>query len=125
MNIPFLIAGILTAITALAHCIGGEITTIRSLYNTEINKVPRLELRAVWHMFSVQLFASAIMLFFFAFSVIGDVVIGRILALLFLSYGLTILITAFLMQVRLFQVPQWVVLFLIAGLTYWGTLLSN
>jgi len=121
LNIPFLIAGILTAIATLAHSIGGEITTIRPLVNAEMKDVPKLELRAVWHMLTIHLFASAIMMFFLAFSVIGDVVIGKFLALQFLGYGLALLILAIVKQVGLFQVPQWVLFFLIAGLAYWGT----
>lgn len=121
MNIQFLIAGILTAITALVHSIAGEITTIRPLVNAELKDAPKLELRAVWYMVTVHLFASAIMLFFLAFSVNGDVVIGKFLALQFLGYGLAFFTLAIVKQVGLFQVPQWVLLFLIAGLTYWGT----
>lgn len=122
MNILLLIAGILTVIAALVHSIAGEITTIRPLASAELKQVPKLELRAVWYMVTVHLFASAIMLFILAFAVNRDVVMGRFLAIQFFGYGLGFLGLAIVKQVGLFQVPQWVLLFLIAGLTYWGTL---
>jgi len=86
--------------------------------------VPKLELRAVWYMVTVHLTASAIILFILAFGVAvnSDVLIGRFLAIQFLGYGLAFLGLAVVKRVGLFQVPQWILLFLIAGLTYWGTL---
>ena len=81
LNILLFIAGILTAITALVHSIAGEITTIRPLASAELKQVPKLELRAVWYMVTVHLFASAIMLFILAFTVNHDVVMGRFLAI--------------------------------------------
>ena len=121
MNIQLLIAGILTAIAALVHSVAGEITTIRPLANAELKEVPKLELRAVWYIFTVHLFASAIMLFILAFAINRDVIMGRFLAIQFTGYGLAFLGLAVVKKVGLFQVPQWVLLFLIAGLTYWGT----
>lgn len=121
MNILLLIAGILTTIAALVHSIAGEISPIRPLTNTELKEVPKLELRAVWYMVTIHLFASAIMLFILAFAVNREVVMGRFLAIQFFGYGLAWLGLAIVKQVGLFQVPQWVLLFLIAGLTYWGT----
>ncbi len=121
MNILLLIAGILTTIAALVHSIAGELTTIRPLASAELKQIPKLELRAVWYIVTVHLFASAIMLFTLAFAVNRDVVMGRFLAIQFLGYGLAFLGLAVVKQVGLFQVPQWVLLFLIAGLTYWGT----
>ena len=121
MNIQFLIAGILTAITALVHSIAGEITTIRPLTNTELKQVPKLELRAAFYIVTVHLYASAIMLFILAFATNRDVVMGRFLAIQYFGYGIAFLGLAVTKQVGLFQVPQWIVLLLIAGLTYWGT----
>jgi len=121
LNVPLLIAGILTTLAALIHSIAGEITTIRSLASAELKQAPKLELRAVWYMVAVHLFASAIMLFILAFAVNRDVVMGRFLAIQFFGYGLAFLGLAVVKQVRLFQVPQWVLCFLMAGLTFWGT----
>ena len=106
---------------ALAHSIAGEITTIRSLASAELKQVPKLELRAVWYMVTVHLFASAIMLFIMAFAADQNIIMGRFLSIQFFGYGLAFLGLAVVKQVGWFQVPQWVLLFLIAGLTYWGT----
>ena len=122
MNIPLLIAGILTILAAFVHSIGGEMTPIRPLANAELKEVTKLELRAVWYMVTIHLFASAIMLFILAFAVNREVVMGRFLAIQFFGYGWAWLGLAMVKRVGVFQVPQWVLLFLIAGLTYWGTL---
>ena len=122
MNIPFLIAGSLTTLAALAHSIGGEMTTIRSLASAELKEVPKLELRAGWYMIAAHLFASAIMLFILAFNANGDIVMGRFLAIQFFGYGLAFLGLAIVRPVGLLQAPQWVLFFLMAGLTYWGTI---
>ena len=121
MNILLLIAAILTTLAALVHSIAGEITTIRPLANADLKQVPKLELRAVWYMITIHLFASAIMLFLLAFAVTPDIVMGKFLALQFFCYGLAFLGLAAVKHVGFFQTPQWVLLFLIAGLTYWGT----
>lgn len=121
MNIPLLMAGILTAITALVHSIAGEITTVRPLVNAELQPVPKLELRAAFYIVTVHLFASTIMLFVLAFAANRDVVMGRFLAIQFFGYGVAFLGLAVVKRVGLFQVPQWIVFFLMAGLTYWGT----
>ncbi|MBI5932779.1 MAG: hypothetical protein HY867_03640 [Chloroflexi bacterium] len=117
MNIPLLIAGILTAITALIHSIAGELTTIRPLVNAEIKQIPKLELRAAFYIVTVHLFASAVMLFILAFATNHDIVMGRFLAIQFLGYGAAFLGLAVIKRVGLFQAPQWVVFFLMAGLS--------
>ncbi len=121
MNVPFLVAATLAAIAAFAHSIGGEMTTIRPLAGSELKQVPKLELRAVWYIVTIHLFASATMLFILAFMDDGDAVMGRFLAIQFAGYGLAFLGLAIFKRVGLFQVPQWILLFLIAGFTYWGT----
>lgn len=122
MNIPFLIAGILTAITALIHSIAGELTTIRPLIKTDLQQVPKTELRAVWYMVTIHLFASAIMLFTLAVDTNQNFLMGKFLSIQFLGYGLAFLLLAIVKKIKVFQVPQWVLLFLKAGLTFWGVM---
>jgi hypothetical protein len=105
MNIPFLIAGILPAITAFIHSIAGELTTIRPLVNAEIKQIPTLELRAAFYIVTVHLFASTVMLFILAFAANQDVVMGRFLAIQFPGYGAAFLGLAVIKRVGLFQVP--------------------
>jgi len=122
LNILFLISGVLTVITALVHSIAGEKTTIRPLTNAELPQVPKLELRAVWYMVTVHLLASAIILFMMTFAANRNTLMGGFLAMQFLGYGLVFLGLAIVKGIGVFQVPQWVLLFLIAGLTFWGNM---
>lgn len=122
MNISLLIAGILTTITALIHSIAGEVTTIRPLIKADLQQVSKTELRAVWYMVTIHLFASAIMLFILAVDTNQNLLMGKFLAIQFLGYGLAFLLLAVFKKIKVFQVPQWVLLFLIAGLTFWGVM---
>lgn len=121
MNTLLLIAGVLTAITALIHSIAGELTTIRLLTKTDLPQVPKTELRAGWYMVTVHLLVSAIMLFVLAADTDQNFLIGKFLALQFWGYGLVFLLLAFIKKIKAFQVPQWVLLFIIAGLIFWGS----
>lgn len=123
MNILLLIAGVLTAMIVYGHGIDREITLIRSLLAvTDLKNVSKLELRVGWHIVTLHLFASAIMLLILAFTVNPDVMMGKFLAIQFFGYGLVFLGLAIAKKVGVLQVPQWILFFLIAGLTYWGTL---
>jgi hypothetical protein len=119
MKRSLLIAGVLSAIAALVHGIAGEMTTIQSLLSTNIEAVPATELRAVWHMVTIHLSASAVMLFILAKS--ANKTLGRFLAVQFAGYGMVFLAVAVIHQVGLLETPQWILLFPIAGLTYWGS----
>jgi hypothetical protein len=122
LNIPLLIAGILTAIAALVHGIGGEMSPIRPLIKTDLQQVAKTELRAAWYMVTIHLFASAIMLFLLAVDTNQNLLMGKFLSIQFLGYGLAFLLLAIVTKIKVFQVPQWVLLFLIAGLTFWGVM---
>lgn len=73
-------------------------------------------------MVTIHLFASAIMLFILAVDTNQNLLMGKFLAIQFLGYGLAFLLLAVFKKIKVFQVPQWVLLFLIAGLTFWGVM---
>jgi hypothetical protein len=122
LNIPLLIAGILTTVAALVHGIGGELSPIHPLIKTDLQQVPKTELRAAWYMVTIHLFSSAIMLFLLAVDTNQNFLMGKFLSIQFLGYGLAFLLLAIVTKIKVFQVPQWVLLFLIAGLTFWGVM---
>lgn len=119
MNITLLIAATLTLLAALVHGIGGEMTTIQSLLSAGIDPVFTTELRVVWHMITIYFAASAVMLFLMARS--ANKALGRFLAIQYAAYGAAFFAVSAIHQTGLFQTPQWILMFLIAGLTYWGT----
>jgi hypothetical protein len=47
--------------------------------------------------------------------------IGQLIAVQFLGYGLAWVGLAAFSKIGLLKAPQWVLLLAIAGLTYWGT----
>ena len=67
MNWILLIAGVLTALAALVHVFAGERTDIRHLMTSDVPMNEKIELRGVWHTFSIALGGSAILLFYAVF----------------------------------------------------------
>jgi hypothetical protein len=121
MNLPFLIASLVCVVAAVIHGVAGERTNIRVLAHTEMQPTLKLELRAVWHIVTVHLAASAVMLLLLAIAVQPQVLIGQLIVAQFFVYGLGWVGLAALSKIGLLKAPQWVLLLAIAGLTYWGT----
>jgi len=125
MNWQFLVAGIIAAMAALVHTIGGESTNIRHLRRSDVPATEQLELRGVWHAFSIALTLSAAILLVSAFAGAPGMPIGVIqaLAVYYALCALVWLVVTVITQVRLLlRVPQWLLLLAIAGFAWWGTL---
>lgn len=61
-NSYWLIAGILNLFTAFLHTIGGQIDLISPLLQSELPDQIKTELLGVWHMVTVAMFATSIVL---------------------------------------------------------------
>jgi hypothetical protein len=118
MNIPFLLAGALSALAALAHAIGGEVTSVRGLRSSALAQPHRRELRVAWHFYSVHLVASAAFLFAMARGLVPD--LAPFLAVHFAACAVVFLACAARSPADLVRQPQWLLLFAIAALVFWG-----
>lgn len=112
-------AGGLAALLALAHGLGGELTSVRALARDRVQDGDRLELRAVWHLYTWQLalFAGVLL------SVAGGVPERELLRWLVAGsfLGGAVLIVVFAATRGLAGVlrhPQWVALALVGALAY-------
>lgn len=131
MNISLLLAGILCLIATLVHAYGGEYTLRRT--NTQaFPKVPngdadiaKQEIRFGWHMGTVDLLFSGLVLVWFSSGVFMHSQQGILYFIVahFVGYALVIaLLPAFSLRriEPLYRSPQWLLCLLIAVLTYSG-----
>ncbi|MFC4077780.1 hypothetical protein [Salinithrix halophila] len=130
MNIPVLIAAILSGLAFIAHTFVGdrEIKMIKpeDTQNDGHNKVEKWTMsRCGWHWISFDLLATSTLLFLIVFTsvIIHEQFLLTILGIYYLGYGTVWLITITVSQsfpnnyVRLWQ---WGLLYTIGGLIFWG-----
>ena len=66
-NYYWIIAGILNLFTAFLHLIGGQMDLINPLLNSSLTDDVKTQLLGVWHMVSIVLFGTSILLLLIGF----------------------------------------------------------
>lgn len=125
MNWFLIAAGILTMVAALIHALAGERTDIRHLMASDVPMNEKIELRGVWHTFSIALFGSALLSFYAAFvsrpAIVDSLLIG--LASFYALCGLMVLgLIVTTRRDHLMRVPQWLLLLVIGAIMGWGAI---
>lgn len=129
MNGYFLIAGVLALLALPAHAWGGESTlkqTSAEAFPPIANgdgHIAKQEIRFGWHMVTVDLLVSGLVLIALAVEPIA--LIGRLLAVYFVGYTLVIALLPLLAlrhPATLLRLPQWILTLTIAGLAAAGSL---
>ena len=64
-NIYWIIAGVINLLTAFLHLIGGQMSLVDPLSKSNLELQVKTELLGVWHMVTVMLFMSSIVLLMF------------------------------------------------------------
>lgn len=117
----YLAAGIIVGLAAIVHGVGGELVNIAALLNTTLASNTLVELRAVWHGYTLILAGSAYILLAHTFGrrFSSDLMLAL---MLFYSIGGVIwLVVVFLMGTEnLLLTPQWILLLAIGGLIEFG-----
>jgi len=109
MNWPLLIAGILTALVTLVHAFVAERMDIRHLMASDVPLNEKIELRGVWHTFSIALAVSALLSFYAVFVANSALVNAWLLgmAIFHMLCGLMLLLLIlFTQRDHLMRVPQ-------------------
>lgn len=119
----FVVAGGIAALAAVIHAVMGERTDVRSLWRSDVPLNEKIELRGTWHAFSAVLALTALTLFVIGLT--NRVESPRTLAhVIAVTHGLTglawLLVTLRSGLRQAVQVPQWVLLWVVAGLAWWG-----
>ena len=130
MNIPILIAFVLTLLAFFVHTIQGdrEIQLIRPSSNDPKLKEKWVQARCGWHWVSFDLLMASIGMGVILYQ--GNTPFNQsliyILVIYFAGYGLVWLITVLISPTfpgRIWRLGQWVLLWGIGGLLFWGRLL--
>ncbi len=117
-NYYLIIAGIICLATALLHTIGGQYDLIGPLLDSDLHRQKKTELLGVWHMVTVIIFISAIVLLKNGFrpNSAPDNSIS-LLAWLFIAFGIVFLMVSIFNQTL---APQWILCFPIGVLALLG-----
>ena len=123
MNALATTAAVLAALLALAHGVGGELTSVRALRRERTSEGDKLELRATWHLYTWQLSLSAAALLAMSAGLAPDRDVLRWLVVAsFVGSGAVILVFAATRGVRtVVRYPQWVLLSAVGVLAWWAT----
>jgi len=133
MNIPFLLAGILSLIAALAHGLGGETTLLRKMSTEVFPTMPngdgaqaKAETRMTWHAVTVYFALTGILLLLMAFNQFDDIdALAGVITLHFISWAFVLALVPPISVSSwraIYRSPQWVLLLMMAALSYGGTL---
>lgn len=133
MNTAFLLAGGLSLLTAAMHGLGGELTIWRKVNAAAFPTMPngdgaqaKAEARMTWHAITAYFAVTGGLLLLMAGGQVASAqVIGSLTALHFGVWALVLLIVPPLSVGdwrALVRSPQWVLLGVLAALTYGGTL---
>ncbi len=113
LNYWWLSAGGLCFLTALLHLIGGHFDPVKPFLQSDVNPVTKATLYACWHMVTIVLFSSALLIIYGALdqkqsleTAISFVSIQYILfALIFLVVAKRLALSN-----KLLSLPQWILL---------------
>lgn len=127
MNGWFLAAGVYLILVGVAHALGGELANFKNLRGDHMPEGQRAEFRASWHLFTVDLLLSGVIMLALA---IPDIMpsldsaateISTIIALRYGLHGLMWLVNALrVSREMLRRAPQWTLMFVAAGLVLLG-----
>lgn len=118
----FVAAGVLGALGAAWHGIGGEREVMPPLRDASLAPALQTLIRIGWHLSTVTFLVTGGWLLATGLNVLPERSGAHVIALLYSAYG----VLAFLVAVRrglggALRAPQWALLLGIAALTYWGT----
>ena len=119
-NIFLIISGALNLFTFLLHVIGGQISLINPLLNSNLELQVKTELLGVWHMVTIILFVTSIILLYFGFKQgkKASIEILKFIGYLYISFSIPFIMISIIYGLL---VPQWILLLQIGLLTIIGT----
>jgi len=123
MNVPLVIAGVGTLVTATIHIWGGGKAVLAPMKRAPFDPVANRTMEVCWHVISANLVLSGIALLLIA-TVWESAAVGHFIAAHFISYAVLFIGIAKVSQIpgAWFKLPQWTLFIPLAGLTWWGVL---
>lgn len=125
MNIWILSSGLLGIFTTLIHVFAGQTDPVRPFLKSELEPVPKATLLACWHLVSVTLLASSMVLTYIGWNSLGALYIPTLfLGLLYVLFALVFVVVGwyFFGSKVFIKLPQWVLLLPIGVLASYGAI---
>jgi len=113
MNTLIFSSGLLCLFTSLVHIIGGQIDPVRPFLKSDLADIPKAVLLACWHMVSVTLVFSSILLLYVGwYSIISLYSAIMLLSGMYVIFALVFLIVGFYFfrGGTFTKLPQWILL---------------
>ncbi len=145
MNLPLLGCAVLAGIGAVVHGTLPEIAILRGAMTQELprtalpaplrflghdtpgedTKLQWRYLRIGWHFLTIDAATTSLLLLLAAFGQLQHAsAIAQVTALRYAAYGCLWLVGVALWHRSIFRAPQWLFLFLVAALAWWGSTVS-
>lgn len=118
INFYWLVGGLLNLFTAFLHLIGGQLDLINPLISSSLNDEVKTQLLGVWHMVTIVLFGSAVLILLSVFRK-TELILGilELIGYSYIFFSLPFLIIGFIYGIL---VTQWILLFPIGILLLLG-----
>ena len=116
----WIVAGSLNLFTAFIHLIAGHFEMVIPLLNSTMDIIPLATLYACWHMVSITLFFSSIVLLYIGIkpTTFASNHIATILGILYVLYSLLFMVLN--IEYGFSSLPQWILLLPIGLLSLYG-----
>ncbi|WP_295890637.1 hypothetical protein [uncultured Vibrio sp.] len=113
MNIWIFSSGLLALFTTLVHVFAGQIDPVRPFLKSKLDDIPKATLLACWHLVSVTLFVSSLMLLYVGWYGIDSLYfLIQLLGFLYILYAsVFISVGLYFFGFKAFvKLPQWILL---------------
>ncbi|WP_017093141.1 hypothetical protein [Vibrio splendidus] len=125
MNIWIFSSGLLALFTALVHVFAGQIDPVRPFLESKLDDIPKATLLACWHLVSVTLFVSSLMLLYVGWYGIDSLYfLIQLLGFLYILYAsVFVAVGLYFFGAKVFvKLPQWTLLLPIGLLANYGAM---
>ncbi|MEZ8415092.1 hypothetical protein AB6C71_20210 [Vibrio splendidus] len=125
MNIWIFSSGLLALFTTLVHVFAGQIDPVRLFLKSKLDDIPKATLLACWHLVSVTLFVSSLMLLYVGWYGIDSLYfLIQLLGFLYILYAsVFVAVGLYFFGAKVFvKLPQWILLLPIGFLANYGAM---
>ncbi|MEZ8618428.1 hypothetical protein AB6D33_21520 [Vibrio splendidus] len=125
MNIWIFSSGLLALFTTLVHVFAGQIDPVRPFLKSKFDDIPKATLLACWHLVSVTLFVSSLMLLYVGWYGIDSLYfLIQLLGFLYILYAsVFVAVGLYFFGAKVFvKLPQWILLLPIGLLANYGAM---
>ncbi|MFS1419325.1 hypothetical protein BCU26_003470 [Vibrio splendidus] len=125
MNIWIFSSGLLALFTTLVHVFSGQLDPVRPFLKSKLDDIPKATLLACWHLVSVTLFVSSLMLLYVGWYGIDSLYfLIQLLGFLYILYAsVFVAVGLYFFGAKVFvKLPQWILLLPIGLLANYGAM---